>query len=662
MNNIAPAPTINAIRSEAIYWIIVAQALVIVPLLWKLPQWSWGLWALTLFWRYALQKKWVQRTAGLLKWVLAGSAIAGWFVSFPHRTSTDAMVGLLVMSFILKTIECTTHKDGLLLIFIGFIAVAAQFLFSQTLPAGLYGGFCLTALLLAWQSLYFSRNRPITQRFSYAGILLFQALPLFILLFVVMPRLAPLWKVPLPEGRTKTGFSDHLSPGDLGKLVKSGETAFRVSFIGEHPHPKELYWRGLVLTNFDGRTWTRTADGEDLKEEAPKSFDHLIEYSVVVEPHNQTWLFALATPIQTEGTGLQIKRFGEGLIGADNSVFQRTQYKVISARSLIFNENYQLSKQEQTLNLALPKSGNQQTRNLAQMWTKAGMDTQQKIMAGLGLFQRDFVYTLSPPLLGDEVIDEFLFFSKRGFCEHFASSFAFLMRAAGVPARVVVGYQGGKYNDPNPYLIVSQADAHAWVEIWQPSFGWTMIDPTAAVAPSRIELGIDEALNSEDRSLVGQGVISGNGWLLPWQKNWDAANFAWQRWVLNYDTEKQKGLFDRWLGGSDWQSVLKALGGICVIFALLFGLWLFSLHTDPRMSPEAKLMVPLYRKLLKQGFTPAGNESIMAFLERVGQSRSEYKIPARYLANLFEQVVYAGNKEAWDKLRRAVRQFPNVTR
>jgi protein-glutamine gamma-glutamyltransferase len=142
------------IRSEAIYWIIVAQALVILPLLWKLPQWLWGLWALTLFWRYALQKKWVRRTAGLLKWALAGSAIAGWYLSFPHKTNTDAMVGLLVMSFILKTIECHTHKDGLLLIFIGFIAVAAQFLFSQTLPAGLYGGLCLSALLLAWQSLY----------------------------------------------------------------------------------------------------------------------------------------------------------------------------------------------------------------------------------------------------------------------------------------------------------------------------------------------------------------------------------------------------------------------------------------------------------------------------------------------------------------------------
>lgn len=653
----APVP----VRSEAVYWILVAQAMVIVPLLWQLPQWLWGLWGLTLFWRYASEKNWVNRTAGVIKWLLAGGALLGWYFTFPHRSNTEAMVGLLVMSFTLKTIECQTHKDGLLLIFIGFIAVAAQFLFNQSLLTGFYGGLCLVALLLAWQSLYFGRKRPFKTRFTYAGILVLQALPLLLLLFVVMPRLSPLWKVPIPEGRGKTGFSDTLSPGDLGQLVKNGDTAFRVSFVAERPPSRDLYWRGLVLTQFDGRSWHRTPDGLDLFAEAPKSFEQLIDYSIVVEPHNQTWLFALATPVQVEGTGMKVKLHPEALIEADGTVFQRTQYKVVSARNLVYAQDSSLSTEELKLNLSLPDTGNPQARALAKMWQKAGFDTEQKISAALTLIQREFTYTLTPPVLGSDVIDEFLFLTKRGFCEHFASSFTFLMRAAGVPARVVVGYQGGKYNDPDPYLIVSQSDAHAWVEVWQQGLGWVMLDPTAAVAPNRIELGIDEALTVEERNLVGQGVISGNSWWLPVMKKWDSANFAWQRWVLNYDTEKQKNIFERLFGGSDWQSVIKGLAGLAILFAIGFALWLYSLRTQAHSSLDAKLARPLYNKLIKQGFKPEQGESVMVFLNRVGEQRADYKIPAKYLAQLMERVIYAGDKEAVQKLRRAIRQFPHIS-
>lgn len=650
------------VRSEAVYWILAAQALVIVPLLWQLPRWLWGLWGLTLFWRYASEKTWVNRTAGIIKWLLAGGALVGWYFTFPHRSNTEAMVGLLVMSFILKTIECHSHKDGLLLIFIGFIAVAAQFLFNQSLLTGLYGGLCLVALLLAWQSLYFGRTRPLGARFRYAGVLVLQALPLLLLLFVVMPRLSPLWKVPIPEGRGKTGFSDTLSPGDLGQLVKNGDTAFRVSFNAERPRPRDLYWRGLVLTQFDGRTWHRTPDDLSLFEEAPKSFEQLIDYSIVVEPHNQTWLFALAKPVRVDGTGIHVKLHAQSLIQADGTVFQRTQYKVVSARSLTYPEDAQLSREELNLNLTLPSNGNPQARALASMWKKAGFDTHQIIDAALGLIQREFSYTLAPPVLGNDVIDEFLFLTKRGFCEHFASSFTFLMRAAGVPARIVVGYQGGKYNDPDPYLIVSQSDAHAWVEVWQQGLGWVMIDPTAAVAPNRIELGLDQALTADERDMVGQGVISGTSWWLPVIKKWDSANFAWQRWVLNYDTEKQKNILERWFGGSDWQSVIKGLCLIGLVFAMGFALWLYGLRAKTALSFDAELVRPLYSKLNKQGFKPASDESIMVFLNRVGEQRTDYKIPAKYLAQLFERVIYGGDKHALKQLQRAIRQFPRVKR
>jgi hypothetical protein len=198
------------------------------------------------------------------------------------------------------------------------------------------------------------------------------------------------------------------------------------------------------------------------------------------------------------------------------------------------------------------------------------------------------------------------------------------------------------------------------VEVWQQGLGWVMIDPTAAVAPNRIELGLDEALTAEERDMVGQGVISGNSWWLPVMKKWDSANFAWQRWVLNYDNEKQKNIFERLLGGSDWQTVIKGLGIICLVFAAAFALWLYSLRAKVAISIEAALVRPLYRKLAKQGIVPAADESVMVFLSRVGEQRADYKIPAKYLAQLFERVIYAGDKQALKNLQRGIRQFPRV--
>jgi protein-glutamine gamma-glutamyltransferase len=652
-----------AIRTENITWILLAQAFTLIPLLWHLPPWLWGLWGLAVAWRWLIQ---AGRSAFPNTWVkilLALTVVAGLYVSLPQQTGTEAMVGLLVCSFVLKLVELKTRKDGLLLIYIGFIAVAAQFLFDQQLLNGLYGLFCIACLLTAWQTIYQGQAHSLRFKVARGAVLLAHSLPLLLVLFVVMPRLGPLWTVPVPEGRGKTGFTDSLTLGDIGQLVKNGDPAFRVTFAGPAPSARQLYWRGLVLDDFDGRSWHAHQDllHALVTPVAPEQVAGLVDYTVILEPHEQHWLFTLPMAVKADAGHQRLLLHPEGLLRSQEPVSSRLQYSVTSATDVTYSAGQSLSPQAQRLNTALPPSGNRQARALATSWSKAGLSSEEKMAAALALFNATFTYSLQPPTLGTQAIDEFLFTTKKGFCEHFASSFTFLMRAAGVPARVVVGYQGGRFNEVENYLLVSQSDAHAWVEVWQDGRGWISVDPTAAVAPSRIEEGLDGALSADDRALVGAAAWSqGNSAWPIWQKRWDAAGFAWQRWVLNYDKDKQQRLFSEWLGGEDPWRLLAALLALCAVFAACFVYWLLrGRHPEPP-SALAQLLKPLYRKLLRWGISPEPGETPQQLLTRFGQLQPQYRIPARVLAQLIETLAYAEDPSVLPQLRRHLAVFPQL--
>jgi transglutaminase-like putative cysteine protease len=416
-----------------------------------------------------------------------------------------------------------------------------------------------------------------------ASQMMLQALPVMMILFIIFPRVGPIWSIQIHDTQASVGLGDTVSPGDVSQLARRSDLAFRVSFDGTRPVATEdLYWRTLVLTHFDGRTWRPVPEhvppGSNrfiwLRPKQPRpERGRKISYQIIAEPHHKQWLFALPWAFTTTNG---IDHMPERRLQAKRRLDQRFPYHVTSYLDIPATA---LDQTTRTRTLALPAHSNPRSHAFAQQWrAKAASDW--AYVQGILRFYREqlFVYTLTPPALGHHTVDEFLFRTQRGFCEHYASSFVFLMRAAGIPARMVAGYQGGKRNPFENYLLVYQYDAHAWAEVWLPDQGWQRVDPTAAVAPHRIEFGSERALAAEDAFLADSLLSRAQlklGWLRNLQFRVDQLNFIWYRWVLSYDNSRQRKLYRDWLGNlPGWQGSLLFLGLLAIPFALLAG-WLY---------------------------------------------------------------------------------------
>lgn len=644
---------------DKLAWLLVMQAMLILPLLFNLPFWLWLVWAIAAFWRTQMFRGRWGAPGSLVKTLLALICAGGLFASYGGKTGTETMVGLLVCAFSLKLLEVNSARDAQLLVFIGFIITSTQFLFSQTPQAAAYVILCVVLLLASWRSLYLTHVQSTGLRFKRGGMILLHALPIMLVMFVVIPRLGPLWAIPNQQV-AKTGFSDSLSPGDLGNLALDQSPAFRVEFTNQPPSANQLYWRGLVLDAFDGRTWRmRDSWGVQARNPADDSSikRELTNYSIIVEPHGQPWLFSLMAAQRVENTSNSIRITADSLLLNHIPIAQRMRYQVTSALQLEWPEPPQLNKQQRDNYTRLPRDGNPQTRALAESWRSQNLSDEQIITQALALFNREFTYTLQPPLLGQHSVDEFLLVSKRGFCEHFASSFSFLLRAAGIPARVVVGYQGGRWNPVENYLLVSQSDAHAWTEVWIDGKGWQMIDPTAAVAPNRIEQGMNEALGESDQELVANAWQSSQ-LLYNLQLRWDAATYSWQRWVLNYDSEAQEGLLSRLLGGAEAWRLTLWLIGLGLVGAVLFAWAILRNQKGAEVRPETQAVKKLEHKLAQLGYRRRAGETLSDFIRRVLYSEPQLKTGLTRIAHLFEQVAYQNRAEHLPQLQQAIKQFP----
>ncbi len=641
---------------DKLAWLLVMQALLILPLLFYLPVWLWLVWATAALWRTQMFRGRWGAPGKAAKIGLTLICVVGMFASYSGKASTDTMVGLLVCAFALKLLEVNSARDAQLLIFIGFITAATQLLFSQTPQAALYCLLCIALILASWRSLYLTRQQPPTLRLKRGAAILLHAVPVMLVLFLVIPRLGPLWAIPNQQA-AKTGFSDSLSPGDLGKLALNQSPAFRVSFTAERPAPNQLYWRGLVLDAFDGRTWT-TRDVWGFRPLDPDNSikRELIDYSIIVEPHGQPWLFSLMKPIQVTNVTNSIRITADSILMNRIPVAQRLRYEVTSALDEQWPSAPQLSPAQRDIYTRLPPGSNPQTLALVQGWREQASGERAMIDRALALFNREFTYTLQPPVLGTHSVDEFLFQSKRGFCEHFASSFTVMLRAAGIPARVVVGYQGGQWNPLENYLLVRQSDAHAWVEVWREGRGWQMMDPTAAVAPNRIEQGMNEALSESDRELVSN-VWAGSSLLLQLQIRWDAATYVWQQWVLNYDNEAQEGLLSRLLGGTERWRLTLWLIGFGLIVAAVFAAMLMRNQKVVTVSREVKAIRRVERRLASLGFIRGRGETLGDFFRRVLQEAPQYRKSLDSIQHLFSAVAYQGQGEKIAQLELAVKQF-----
>jgi transglutaminase-like putative cysteine protease len=648
---------VQLIPRISLIWLLVAQVLVIVPHLAHLPLWIVGLWLGCAAWRVQIFRMRARYPSGWVKLLLMLGCALGVFLSRGSLIGLDAAVVLLVAAFILKLVEMRSRRDALVLIFLGFFTVVTAYLFDDSLLAAAYSllpVLCLLAALIGLQQSNFVEKPLDTLRL--AGNMLLQSLPLMLLLFVFFPRMEPLWRMPLPQERNLTGLSDSMAPADIAELSRSTALAFRASFADGIPPRVDLYWRALTFERFDGRRWSQ-ADAAAL--EAPPVWQKRgeeVQYSILAQPSGQTWLFALDVAQSRQG---QIRQLGDFRLKHYTPLQQSLLYQVSSWPDSL--RQLQLPAAERRRNLQLPAAGDPRSRTWAQSLRKDHESDEQLVRAVLQHFNREaFYYTLKPPAQGSDTIDAFLFDTRRGFCAHYAGAMTFVLRAAGVPSRVVAGYQGGELNSAGGYVSVRQFDAHAWVEYWLPERGWISVDPTFEVAPERIEQGLEEAL-AEEGSFLEDSPLSPLRYrnlavLNQLRQAWENLNYSWQRWVLGYQGAEQLGLLQRWFGSADWRSA-----GIFVVAGVVaLGLVMALLLLKPwqgRADAQQRVFLRFERALARHGLQRAPGEGARDFVARAARHLPAQAEQLQAFLGYWEQQRYAGKRADPLILRQALRRL-----
>ena len=471
MSSVAGIPRIS------LTWLLVAQALVILPHALHLPLWVIGLWLGCALWRIQIFRMRAGYPSLVVRIGLIALAAAGVFLSRGTLVGLDGGVLLLVAAFTLKLLEMRSRRDALVVIFLGFFVVVTAYLFDDSMLVALFSLLPVCALLAALIGLQQSgtATRP-WRTLRLSASLLLQALPLMLLLFLFFPRLGPLWSLPVPNERgAVTGLADSMAPGDIAELTRSSELAFRASFEGRVPARNELYWRALTLDHFDGRRWSQSAGEQFSPAPQWQPRGEALHYSVVMQPTTRPWLFALdVARSDFQGT----RQMGDFRLQRNRPVDRTLLYDVSSWPDAL--REPQLPPDRMQALLRLPREGDARSRAWAQELRSRYPQDEQLVEALLTHFNRQpYVYTLTPTPLGDDSIDQFLFDTRSGFCAHYAGAMTFVLRAAGIPSRVVAGYQGGEFSGNGSYVQVRQFDAHAWVEYWQPGKGWTSVDPVS---------------------------------------------------------------------------------------------------------------------------------------------------------------------------------------
>ncbi|RKZ67291.1 MAG: DUF3488 domain-containing protein, partial [Gammaproteobacteria bacterium] len=422
------------------------------------------------------------------------SGFVGIYVHFGTIVGRSAGVSLLVLLAGFKVLEINHHRDFYVSCFLGYFLVVTNFLFTQTIGTAVYMACTIFVMTLSLVSFNDTQKKlSIRASGKITATLLLQSIPVMLVLFLLFPRISgPLWGMPDDTHSGLTGIDDEMSPGSISQLIQSNKVAFRVDFKNTRPVPSQLYWRGPVLLHTDGKTWSR-GESEHHAAISLETLSDPVDYTVTLEPHNRKWLYALEMPGHSpELDSAQSWMSSDFQLLTRNPVKRRIRYDMTSYPKYRITG---LHKNELQTALQLPKRQHGKTKALMHEWQNEGLSEDQIIDRALKLFNEDnFYYTLTPSLLQKDRVDEFLFETKQGFCEHYASAFVVMMRAAGIPARVVLGYQGGEYNPVGDYLVVHQRNAHAWTEVWKQGQGWSRIDPTAAVSPLRIIEGIESAL------------------------------------------------------------------------------------------------------------------------------------------------------------------------
>lgn len=581
--NASISAAIEPIPATALKYLLLSLGLLNALLLLFMPWWVPALGAMCIVWRWLIAQGRLNYPPLWLKSVLAIGCFGGLIAQFGLRPVLDFFLCLLLLSVSLRLLELQQRTAALKQIWIAFFVLMLVFIFEQ---APIYGiaVYLIVWLLLAAVIANFSAEHLLQTKPSQPLIksawLLLCALPIWLLLFVGMPRMGPLWHMPLKQqAAAKTGMSDSMSPGDIASLSKSDELVMRATFTDAVPPRQELYWLAMYLDRFDGAKWTESCQ-HCFRLTAPQVSDKSKPYQLILEPHQQHWLYLLQ-PSQVEG----------GRYWQAGDIY-RSERPLLKRMQLIAYQ--QLARQERSVDrgryLQLPAQGNQQTRDWANSLRTQGLSDREVLQTMLRHFQQHFRYTMQPPTLAGDRVDQFLFQTRAGYCEHFASSLVFALRAAGIPARVAVGYMGGEINEDEKLVVVRQHDAHAWAEVWL-DYQWQRIDPTAYVAPERIELSFSRYSSAE----AGFTAHHLGNWLNQLQRQKDLLDYWWARWILGYDNDDQASAVDK-LRKLPWQQGLFYLS-LLIASALTM---VIGYQLRVRRLSKARVIGHFYRLSLKQ--------------------------------------------------------------
>ena len=577
-------------------------------------------------------------------WTLVLFAVAAAFAvrsSFGFLSGRDPSVAFLYILVAIKFLETRTPRDGMLLVCLSCFLLITPFFYGQSmlaaiavLPAVVLVGATLDALTDGNSVAAAGSDRGAALRRS--GLMILQGAPIAVLLFLLFPRLAaPLWGLP-SDHSAQTGLSETMEPGQISELSLSDDVAFRVDFEGPVPPSRERYWRGPVLSRFDGRVWT--AGGLQYGGVPAPAANGMVTYTVTLEPSHRVWMFALDLPSampRAESGGAE----PIALLTRDQQLLSRAPISqpLRYVQQSILRSSYPANPRfDAPANLRLPER-NPRTRQLAQELRAQYPDDRQLIAAVMTWFNREnFVYTMSPPLLNEDTADEFLFDTRSGFCEHYASAFVVLLRSAGIPARVVTGYQGGAMNPQGNYMIVRQSDAHAWAEALIDG-RWQRFDPTAAVSPSRIETGLGGALPSGERVPFLARLDA--SWIRNVQLSWDALNHGWRRNVVGFNYQRQRSLWREWRLDAlpPWQIAVMAAAALFAWAGVLAGWLLFRRRRQER---ALVLWDDLCRRLARAGLPRQAHEGPVAFSQRAAQRWPQFAIAFAAIGQSFATLRY----------------------
>lgn len=640
------------LTTQHLHWLLISLLSVVLLHSVNLPVWITVVAIALGIWRYLLNKKqWALPKMRILIPVILMICI-GLLFSFGNNFGRDASISLFIIMTSMKLLETKTLRDYMLVISIAYFAVASIFIFSQSATTFLLSLVPITLLTTTLIQISLPQTMPSMHSLKLAAKILLQSVPLMLVLFVLFPRLpGPIWGITKDAYSGMTGLNDSIELGDVSNLIQNSSVAFRVQFDRPIPPRNMLYWRGPVLSQQQNNKWLAANDNSEAKQASLEPIGAKINYTMTLEPHNRLWLLLLDMPTTIPKIAALKQAYSAV---TKEPIRTRIRYQAVSSMQYVLDKT--LDTQQSKITLDINPNNNPKSFKLAKGWSH--LPPEEIISKALQMFNQAFIYTLRPPRLSDSAIDDFLFNTKKGFCEHYASSFVYLMRAAGIPARIVTGYQGGEVNPNGNYLIVRQSDAHAWAEVWLKDKGWVRIDPTAAVAPERIELGIDQAVTEVDALPIF--VRPGAQWLKSAYFNWDNLNNNWNQWILGYDNEKQLDFLEK-ISGKDLSMMDIAIWMIAIMLTTMLFMAAFLLRQESRkLNPVQRAYAKHIKQLEKYGLFKNPSEGALYFAHRAAKVIPDQATNILEIATLYNALQYNKpkmNKQSLQLLKDRIQGF-----